>query len=262
MDLLKSLIVPAVRPSTPTDVFIGGHQHSYFTTAPHGQISVQRSPPAALARQAAHETAQQESASAPAKRKKKKKRKQRQTSPEQDKVAPPTVLTTPAAVTKAKKRSKNHLFHPDRPKSGANKRPLLSYEDLCDDDLDQQPNLPASDSKISKSNPEATQTCFFWYHGSCRRSLDKRDCQLRHALLDPPSKVVAPPRFVHPKPCELQWCAGDGPTRKGQKTKGGVEQKRYFEVAVSGGSSSRESSDENAEEEDECFLKGFEEPDA
>jgi hypothetical protein len=75
--------------------------------------------------------------------------------------------------------------------------------------------------------------------------------------------VVAPPRFVHPRPCGLEWCAGDGP-RKGQHAKARVrdEQKRYFEIAVSDGSPAHETGSETVAEEDECFPGGFEEPSA
>jgi hypothetical protein len=73
--------------------------------------------------------------------------------------------------------------------------------------------------------------------------------------------VVAPPKFVHPKPCELQWCAGDGPTHKGQKAKSGAEQKRYFDSAVPDYGSAQEGADQEVGDESECFLKGFEEPD-
>ena len=76
---------------------------------------------------------------------------------------------------------------------------------------------------------------------SLKSAAARRGCQLRHALLDPPQMVEAPPRFVHHRPCELQWCAGDGPTHNGQrkKSKSGAEQKRYFEVGVSDDGSAR-----------------------
>lgn len=76
--------------------------------------------------------------------------------------------------------------------------------------------------------------------------------------------VEAPPRFVHHRPCELQWCAGDGPTHNGQrkKSKSGAEQKRYFEVGVSDDGSARVGANQNVGKEGEYFLTGFEEPEA
>ena len=266
MDLLRSLIVPPAHPNIPSDIPSRDPRLSHCTAASSGQIPSERSPLASLTEPSAHQPVQQESASASTKRKKKKKQKQKQKqtqpSPEQTKIAAATVLPTPATTTttSAKKRKLSHLFHPDRPKGSANKRPHISYEDLYDEVSNQQPIQPTPDPQASNSNSEATQTCFFWYHGSCKRSTDRKGCQLRHALLDPPQMVVAPPRFVHPRPCELQWCAGDGPTHKGQrqKAKGGAEQKRYFEVGVSDDGSAREGADQDAG--DECFLSGFEEP--
>jgi hypothetical protein len=262
MDLLKSLIVPAAFPSTPTHVPSGDSQHSHCTATPSGLISAEYSPLLSLTGEAAHQTEQQESASALKKKRKKTKKKQKQTPPEQNTVAAVPVLSTPAAVTKAKKRKQSHLSHPNRPKSGTNKRSILSYEDLYDDISEQNPILPTPDSYNSNSNLDATQTCFFWYHGSCRRSLDRRGCQLRHALLDPPSKVVAPPRFFHPKPCELQWCAGDGATRRGHKAESAVGQKRYFEVDVSDDDSTHEGTNEDGGDKSEYFPDGFVEPGA
>jgi len=261
MDLLQSLIVPAAYPSTPICIPSTEPQQPYFTAAPPSQISTEHSPPVSLTGEASHKVEQQESANTPKKKKKKAKKKQKQTSPQQQTVTTP-VLTTPADVNKSKKRKQYHLFHPDRPSGRTNKRSLLSYEDLYDDTAEQQPPRPDPASGTSQSNPEATQTCFFWYHGSCRRSLDKRGCPLRHALQDPPSKVVAPPRFVHPGPCELEWCAGDGPTCGGEDAESAVEPKRYFKVAVSDVGSAQEVTDQDEGDESEYFLKGFEEPGA
>lgn len=265
MDLLRSLIVPPAYPSPTSDIPSKDPRLPYNTAAPLLQTSAVHSPLAAPTVPAAHQSVQQEPASAPTKRKKKKKRKQKekqtQISPEETNIAAVPVLPTPSAITKATKRKQSHLSHPDRPKSAANKRPHISYEDLYDDIPDQPPIRPTHstpDSQASNSNPEATQTCFFWYHGSCKRSLDRKGCQLRHALLDPPEKVLAPPRFVHPKPCELQWCAGDGPTHKGRRAKNEAEQKRYFEADVSDDGSAQKDADQGSG--DECFLSGFEEP--
>jgi hypothetical protein len=265
MDLLRSLIVPPAYPNTPSDTPSRDPRLSRCTAAPFGQVSTEQSPLASLTEPATHQPAQQESASAPTKRKKRKKQKQKQKqtqlSPEQAPIAATAVLPTPAPIPNPKKRKQYHLFHPDRPKNTPNKRPHISYEDLYDEPPTQQSTLPHPASPICNSNPEATQTCFFWYHGSCKRSLDRKGCQLRHALLDPPQMVVAPPRFVHPRPCELQWCAGDGPTNKGQNMKRGGEQKRYFEVGVSDESSAHEGADHELGDKT-YFLTGFEEPDA
>jgi len=261
MDLLQSLIVLPACPLTPRDISSIDSQLCYSIAAPSGQISAERPALVPPTGPAALRSAQQEPVSAPATRKKRKK--QKQSASKQNAVAAAAVLPTRTPITKAKKRKQSHHFHPDRPKSGANKRLHVSYEDLYNEFPDQQPIVPISDSQHLKSNSEATQTCFFWYHGSCRRSLDRRGCQLRHALLDPPQMIVAPPRFVHPKPCELQWCAGDGPTHKGhgQKARSGNEQRRYFEVAVSDVGSAQEGTDQVSVDES-CFLEGFEEPDA
>lgn len=262
MDLLKSLIVPLpfLNPSS-SDAPRESLQHAYCATAPSGRSSCEGLPLVPPTGPSAQHTARQGSASTPTEKKKKKQQKRKQTNLEESRTAAAPVLTSPAAVTKAKKRKHNHFFHPDRPKASASKRTVVSYEDLYDDVQVQQPDTPPPDPQNSKSNPESTQTCFFWYHGSCRRSLDKRGCQLRHALLDPQSPVVAPPRFVHPKPCELQWCAGDGESRKGKKVEVGAEQKRYFEVAISDDGSAHEDAGQAEKDDIDCFLAGFDEPD-
>ena len=263
MDLLRSLIVPPAYPNTSRDGLSRDPRLSYDQTALYGQTSAERSPLVPPTGPALHQPPEQQSSTtlAKPKKRKRKKQKQKESRPDQNIVATPAVLPTPAATTNAKKRKQYHIFHPDRPKSGAKERPHISYEDLYDDIPDQPPIEPVPNSQASNSNPEATQTCFFWYHGSCKRSLDRKGCQLRHALLDPPQMVAAPPRFVHPKPCELQWCAGDGPSHKGQKAKSGARQKRYFEVGVSDDGSAHESGNQSTGD-DICFLAGFEEPDA
>lgn len=266
MDLLRSLIVPPAYRNTSDDTPSRDPRLSYCTEAPSGQSSAEQSPLTPPSGPAAHQAAQQEASSTPAKGKKRKKKKQKQkqkqtqTPPEQDSVTIAAVLPTPATIPDVKQRKRFHLFHPDQPKSKATRRFRVNYEDHYDE-VSNPPSIQATpNSHAANSNPEATQTCFFWYHGSCKRSNDRRGCQLRHALLDPPQMVVAPPRFVHPKRCELQWCAGDGPTHKGQKAKSGAEQKRYFDVAVSDAGSAREGANHDVGD-DSCFLAGFEEPD-
>lgn len=236
----------------------------YSQTAPSGQSSAERSPLVPSTGLAPHQPPEQSSSSTPAKAKKRKKKKQKQKQAylDENSVATAVALPTPTTTTNAKKRKQYHLFYPDRPRTNATKRSLVNCGDLYDDHSDQKSILPILDSNTSRSNPEATQTCFFWYHGSCKRSLDRKGCQLRHALLDPPEKVVAPPRFVHPKPCELEWCAGDGPTHKEQKARSGAEQKRYFEVGVSDDGSAQEDADQNVGDKSDFFLIRFEEPEA
>jgi hypothetical protein len=76
MDLLKSLIVPAALPSTPTHVPSGDSQHSHCTATPSGLISAECSPLLSLTGEAAHQTEQQESASALKKKRKKENEKE------------------------------------------------------------------------------------------------------------------------------------------------------------------------------------------
>jgi hypothetical protein len=270
MDLLRSLIVPPAISGTPTSALSQIQQHSHGSAATCSQTSTGSLLPTSRTQPTPPSPAHTESAGARTKKQNRKKQKQKQKAikPEQSKktVAPP-ILSSPAGITKVSKSKRSHFFHPDRPKAGANKRTAISYEDLYDDIPAQEPSRSSTpdrqDQAISKSNPASTETCFFWYHDTCKRSRDRQGCQLMHALQDPPSMVVAPPRFVHHRPCDLAWCAGDGP-RKGQHVKTQVrgEQKRYFEIAVSDGSPAHETGSETAVEEDECFLGGFEEPSA
>jgi hypothetical protein len=269
MDLLRSLIVPPAIPGTPTSALSQDQQqHSRGSAATTSQASTGNLPLISPTQPTTLSPAQNESADVPTKKQKKRhkqKQKAKATKPEQSKntVAPP-ILSSPAGITKSSKRKRSHLFHPDRPRASASRRTAISYEDLYDDVPAQQPSRSSTpelpNQATSKSSSESTQTCFFWYHGTCKRSQDRQGCQLRHALQNPPSMVVAPPRFVHFRPCGLEWCAGDGP-RKGQraKTQAMGEQKRYFEIAVSDGSPAHETGSETAAEEDECFLGGFEE---
>ena len=266
MDLLQSLTVPPAYPTTSRNILRRDPRLSYSQTAPSGQSSVEQSPLVPPTGPAPHQPPERESSSTPAKAKKRKKQKQKQkqkqSEHEEKSVATTAVLPTPATTTHAKRRKQYHLFHPDRPKSGANQASHVSYEDLYDDISDQPSIQPIPGSHASKSNPWAPQTCFFWYHGWCRRSFDTKGCQLRHALLDSPEKVVAPPRFVHLKPCKLEWCAGDGPMHKGQKANSGAEQKRYYEIGVSDDGSAQEGADQKVGDKSDFFLTGSEEPDA
>lgn len=49
-------------------------------------------------------------------------------------------------------------------------------------------------------------TCFFWYHGQCRRE----SCQYEHSMR-PTLPILPPPGFVHSRPCQLPLC----PLREG-----------------------------------------------
>jgi outer membrane biosynthesis protein TonB len=268
MDLLRSLIVPPAIPGTPTSALSQDQQHSRGPAVTSSQASTSNLPLISPTQPTTLSPAQNESADVPTKKQKKRqkqKQKQKATKPEQSKkTVAPLILSSSAGITKSSKRKRSHFFHPDRPRASANRRTAISYEDLYDDVPAQQPSRSSNpelpNQSTSTSSSEATQTCFFWYHGTCKRSQDRQGCQLRHALQNPPSMVVAPPRFVHFRPCGLEWCAGDGP-RKGQraKTQAMGEQKRYFEIAVSDGSPAHETGSETAAEEDECFLGGFEE---
>jgi hypothetical protein len=266
MDLLRSLIVPPALPDTPTSGLSQNQQHPHGSAATSCRTCACNLLPESPKQPTTPSPTQNESADAPTKKQKRKKQKQKQkaTKPEHSKkvVAPP-ILSSPAGIT----RRRSQFFHPDRPKSSANRRTAISYEDLYDDVPAQQPSRSSTpelpNQATSKSSSEAIQTCFFWYHGTCKRARDRQGCQLRHTLQDPPSMVVAPPRFVHHRPCGLAWCAGDGPRQgKRVKTQARGEQKRCFEIAVSDGSPAHETGSEISAEEDECFLGGFEEPSA
>lgn len=273
MDLLQSLIVPpALTIGTPSAVNEGKLQS--FTTFQHlDQGTSSTSSATTIEQPALADT--QETGSARTRRRQRNKQihQQRKRYQQQQKQQPQTnikrtktpalpVPTKPAVVQKAKKRNKYQFYHPDKPKPNAAGRKRVSYEDVYDDATYKQetPSTPETDPQTpSRSNLKASQTCFFWYHGSCKRGHDKRGCNLKHALAVPPNMVVAPPGFVHPGTCELEWCAGDG-TKKGRKTSGdGEKPTRYFDVAVGDDGSSDESESGTEEEESECFLKGFEE---
>lgn len=273
MDLLKSLIVPPAEVVGVTDAVIGAQQ-SVKTYLRH-DTPLQGTSSASSVAPKVCPAGPQESGNAHTRRRKRNKQKQKQRKREEkqqqqqqqsnvnrSKTPAVSVSTKPAGVKKTRKRNKYELFHPDRPKRNAGGRLPVSYEDLYDDNTAQQALLPlpdTQDQKASKSNPASSQTCFFWYHGSCKREQDRRGCNLRHALLDPPSMIVAPPGFVHPTACKLEWCAGDGGS-KGQKARVNVnERKRYFNAAVLDNESDGESGSETAEEEMDFFLEGFDE---
>ncbi|KAL6710801.1 hypothetical protein ACN47E_007858 [Coniothyrium glycines] len=60
--------------------------------------------------------------------------------------------------------------------------------------------IQSSTSKLKPAEP-IKQTCFFWYHGSCRREA----CQFEHrACITWP--IVPPPGYQHFEPCKLSLC--------------------------------------------------------
>lgn len=266
MDLLQSLIVPPAEFGGTSDAVNSTPQslktyHRHDTPAEGIPSATSPIVPKAWP------TGPQESGNARMRRRKRNKQKQKQRKREEqqsgvDRSKTPAVPipSTSAGVRKARKLSKYQLFHPDRPKRNAGRRLPVSYEDLYDDDPAQQTPLSPPDTRnqaVSRSNPASSQTCFFWYHGSCKRAQDRRGCNLRHALLDPPSMIVAPPGFVHPTTCKLQWCAGDGNSKEQKTPVNFEEQKRYFEAAMLDDESDDESGSETAEEEMDFFLEGF-----
>ncbi|TLD04561.1 hypothetical protein E2P81_ATG10403 [Venturia nashicola] len=270
MDLLQSLIVPpaefggisnAVNSTPQSCKTYHRHDTPVEGTSSATSSIVQKACPAGP----------QESGTARSRRRKRNKQKQKQRRREEkqqqqsgaNRSKKPAVPapSEPVSVKKARKLSKYQLFHPDRPKRNAGRRVPVSYEDLYDDNVAQQAplSLPGRRNQAaSKSNPASSQTCFFWYHGSCKRAQDRRGCNLRHALLDPPGMIEAPPGFVHPTTCELQWCAGDGNSKEQKARRVDFEeQKRYFEAAVLDDESDGESGSETAEDEMDFFLEGF-----
>ena len=63
------------------------------------------------------------------------------------------------------------------------------------------------DSSLNRAvRGNATETCFFWYHGTCKRGVN---CPMLHRLTSPPSFVQPPPDYMHYVPCGLAWCPGD-----------------------------------------------------
>jgi hypothetical protein len=288
MDLLRSLIVPPplVRVSGPTNALSRNALHAHCTAATSRRVATDNMLQTLSAGPTPYMASQHESAKSPTKKQKwkqnrkqnrKKKKKKKKKKAEETKAQAQPTLPPPAAIRKELKRKRSQFFHSDQPRADVNKRFAVSHEDLYDDASIQQPesvwsSQSSRDQAPSRQNCESAQTCFFWYHGTCRRA---QACQLKHALLDPPSMVVAPPKFVHPRSCELEWCAGDGPPRigdgprraddgprGGNRTPVKIEQRRYFDVAVSDDKSSCGSANKTAEDSFRRFLEGFDEPDA
>lgn len=71
----------------------------------------------------------------------------------------------------------------------------------------QQARAPTGPSKPPARRSTANETCFFWYHRTCQRGIQ---CNMLHALTDPPTLVQPPPGLVHFQgPCELKLCPRD-----------------------------------------------------
>ncbi|EMC95111.1 hypothetical protein BAUCODRAFT_149136 [Baudoinia panamericana UAMH 10762] len=92
---------------------------------------------------------------------------------------------------------------------------------MADDD-------PAPGTTETRSKP-SQETCFIWYHGKCKRSLNPKTapCPYLHALTDVPSMVQPPPGYVHPEPCGLPWCPGDGVPKPSPAKPGGGDFKGF-----------------------------------
>ncbi|KAK4552839.1 hypothetical protein LTR86_010173 [Recurvomyces mirabilis] len=78
--------------------------------------------------------------------------------------------------------------------------------------IDYDHEASSSTSPLPDADSKANETCFFWYHGRCARSLDpkrSKPCPYMHALTHTPIMVRPPPRYVHRQPCGLEWCSGD-----------------------------------------------------
>lgn len=54
---------------------------------------------------------------------------------------------------------------------------------------------------------EGKESCFFWYHGTCKKSGE--ECDRMHALTEPPSFIQPPPGYKHKDECFREWCPGD-----------------------------------------------------
>ena len=96
-----------------------------------------------------------------------------------------------------KKKRKAPIRHRDEPMPELIKRQRITYDDEATEDL-----------QVNHKH----ETCFFWYHGRCPRSLNPPNnyqCEYKHELSDPPSMVPPPPGYDHRTPCGLAWCAAE-----------------------------------------------------
>ena len=70
---------------------------------------------------------------------------------------------------------------------------------------DQQKNIES----VSKNTTDhSKQTCFIWYHCTCRRSGGKH-CPMRYELSDPPKMAEPPPAYIHREACDIERCPGE-----------------------------------------------------
>ncbi|KAK5136334.1 hypothetical protein LTR08_003707 [Meristemomyces frigidus] len=114
----------------------------------------------------------------------------------------PAALRTPNTRT----RKRRPRRHPDDPRDTANGRSIISYAEEAED---AQLHEPAMTSPAPAPSSSSNTTCFFWYHGNCKRSREMAGCGLLHALTSPPTMVQPPPGYVHARACGLEWCPGD-----------------------------------------------------
>ncbi|KAK3697307.1 hypothetical protein LTR37_017540 [Vermiconidia calcicola] len=118
----------------------------------------------------------------------------------------PTVNNTQSSMKKRKVPFRHH----DDPTPVAGKRRKVDYDEV---------------SEATQDVKAEAETCFFWYHGRCSRSLDPRNnyhCDYRHDLTDQPTMVQPPPGYKHPAVCGLEWCPGDG-AGEGKRHSGNFE---------------------------------------
>ncbi|GAB7337133.1 hypothetical protein MBLNU457_g2529t1 [Dothideomycetes sp. NU457] len=82
----------------------------------------------------------------------------------------------------------------------------------------------------SRNVAASVETCFFWYHGDCRRMRDNGRCDHLHALTSPPSMVKDPPSYVHRQTCTLEWCPGDSSHEKVETLKKSVKKQKKYHI--------------------------------
>jgi len=129
--------------------------------------------------------------------------------------------------------------------------------------------LSMVDSSLNRTvRGNARETCFFWYHGTCKRGVN---CPMLHRLTSPPSFVQPPPDYMHYVPCGLAWCPGDHKHehKQEQHNHGGRDVKK---IRISGGNLqgiAKEVNDEgavylkyddgtsNSNSNEDWFLAGF-----
>ena len=124
--------------------------------------------------------------------------------------------------------------------------------------------------RSNKQSNKSLETCFFWYHGTCKRTQDAHrnfQCSMRHELENPPGMVQPPPGYVHKEPCGLEWCPGDaGPSADGSSSYSRNKPKRALPLlrdtgtsdAGKGGGEEYASDDRAEGERQDWYLNGFE----